>query len=499
MTLNLPVTPKMQTRTRPRGVDMRVQIAQRISDMVNRAKLAALTGLSLFGGKRDLYAVFGYEKRLTPNHFLAKYLRQDLAKRIIDAPVLACWSRPPKLESDNQAFVDAWEALVEDGRLFSGVMRLDRCAGLGRYAVLVIGCDDGRQLHQPIRRTPRTRRLTYLQPYLEEHVDVDEWDLDPTSEFYGQPLIYKIRPGLDPSKTDKMLSSRDKPGVRGEIRVHRDRVLHVAENILESPVAGASRLECIYNLLDDLAKTVGGSAETFWLTGNRGMQIDIDKDMVLDEDDAEDLSDEVDEYEHGLRRTIRTRGTKITPLGSEVADPRGIFNVLIALISAATGIPQRILIGAEAGQLASAQDRANWADRIEERRAEYAEPIVLRPLIRRLIHMGILPEVERYRVKWPDAFKLNPLERSQTSAQRARSLANAANAVTKQGEGLMPVAEIREHVLEQRPEGGGKLFGPKELSDLKIKEAKARPAQPAFGDSTGGNTPPTPPRRGRTT
>ena len=57
------------------------------------------------------------------------------------------------------------------------------------------------------------------------------------------------------------------------------------------------------------------------------MQIDVDKDMELNSDDADDLTEEVDEYQHGMRRFIRTRGITIENLGSDVADPKNTFDV----------------------------------------------------------------------------------------------------------------------------------------------------------------------------
>src|SRR5690606_13424357 len=108
----------------------------------------------------------------------------------------------------------------------------------------------------------------------------------------------------------------------------------------------------------------------------------------------------------------RTRGGKVTNLGTDVADPTGVFNVLIAMLSGATGIPKRILIGAEAGQLASEQDRANWADRIDERRATWANPYIIFEIIRKLAKAKYLPTPDNVEitVEWPSAFKMSPLE-----------------------------------------------------------------------------------------
>src|SRR5690606_38139347 len=101
----------------------------------------------------------------------------------------------------------------------------------------------------------------------------------------------------------------------------------------------------------DLEKIIGGSAETFWLVANRGIHANVDKEMDLDENDAAALSEEIDEYLHDLRRVIRTRGVDINSLGSSTVDPEGVFAPLMSIIAGTTGIPKRILMGAEIGQL----------------------------------------------------------------------------------------------------------------------------------------------------
>jgi hypothetical protein len=215
------------------------------------------------------------------------------------------------------------------------------------------------------------------------------------------------------------------------INVHWTRVLHVAENALESPIIGRPRIESVFNALCDLQKVTGGSAETYWLAGNRGLHIDIDKEMDMDPDDEENLDNELKEYQHELRRTIRTRGVKVNEISSTPADPRPAFSTILNEIAADTGMPQRMIVGTEAGSLASQQDRASWAMRVSERIANFGEPVVIIPLVRLLIDAGVLPVPTQFSILWPDAFKMNPLERAQTSAQMARSATNLAGALAK--------------------------------------------------------------------
>jgi len=188
-------------------------------------------------------------------------------------------------------------------------------------------------------------------------------------------------------------------------------------------VFGTPILEKVYNQLDDLLKVGGGTAEMYWLTGNRGLHANIDKDMEIDPVDAAALSDEIKEYQHQLRRLIRTRGVDINVLDSDVPKPKETFEMIMSIISGTTGIPRRILVGSEAGQLASEQDRANWAERIGERRILFVNPEILDPMVHRLQTVGMLSE-GKPEWEWPSAFIQNPLEEGQTMAQIARSVGN---------------------------------------------------------------------------
>lgn len=383
-----------------------------------------------FNGRRDLYELYGYRRRLTSPDHIARYVRQDIAKRVIDAPVMSTWADPPTISSDDTKFQAAWDQLLNPNGLdgvpiWQSIIRLDKLAGLGMYAGLLMGLDDGQLLSQPVKGSA-PRKLLYLQPYHEVAMSVQQYEKDQSNPRYLKPVMYTVTPGkfeIDVRVSGASISRTSES--RQPFNVHYSRMLHVAENLLEDNIYGRSRMEVVTNVLDDMLKVVGGSAELFWIMANRGIQVDVDKDMELAPEDEKNLTAEVQEYMDDMRRFIRTRGTKITNLGSDVADPTGVFNVLMSALSAATGQPKMIFTGSTLGTLASQQDRANWAERIGERITEYAEPIILKPFIAQLIQANVLPKPSaQIGITWPEAFKLSPLERAQTSAQMARSAAN---------------------------------------------------------------------------
>lgn len=383
-----------------------------------------------FDGKRDFYAIFGYKRVLRFQDYVGKYLRQDIAKRIVNAPVSATWRTPPIITVEGQdTFTEEWAKLVKKHKIWKQMERADKLAGIGNYAVLLLGINDGRKMEVSVN--PREGNdLLYLQPYSQPNAEIMELEDDPTNERFGMPKMYRVTASNPLTTLGSAVVGRtaQKAVKQQQFMVHHSRIIHVAEDTLENNFLGIPRLEAVFNLLDDLLKVAGGTSETFWLAGNKGMQVDIDKDTDLSVDDAAALSDELEEYQHQLRRFIRTRGVKIKDLGGETPNPKEIFNMIIALISGATGIPRRILTGSEAGQLASDQDRANWSDRIVERRVNFVEPNIITSAIIQISAAGIIKPVETENISysWPSNFQMTPLENAQTMAQKARAAVNYA-------------------------------------------------------------------------
>jgi hypothetical protein len=339
---------------------------------------------------------------------------------------------------------------------------------------LLFGFNDG-NLEKPVKKA---NELLYVRALGSRQVTELTYNSDPKSPRYGKPETYKI---CYDDPTSRVIS---RGGVnitkQKDITVHASRVVHIVESPLEDTSFGVPIIEKVYNLLDDLLKVTGGTAEMYWLTGNRGMQADIDKEMDIDPADAAALTAEIEEYQHQQRRFIRTRGVKLNVLESTVPNPKEIFEMIMALISGTTGIPRRILVGSEAGQLASEQDRANWAERIQERRALFANPSILDPTVMLLQNVGLLTEGD-FTWEWPSAFIQNPLEEGQSMAQIARAIGN----ISRQTGGSTPMQ------LVSREEARKVLGYDDDLadSDLFVPPDWQMPADPNAATDQGPNSP----------
>jgi hypothetical protein len=413
-----------------------------LSAMVQRSRLAQSLGIT-FGGKRDLYETLGYKKELCYNDYAARYERCGVARRVVEAVASSAWRNSPIVRSDaeNDPFNEAWDELVERLRLFHYLERADKLAGVGRYAIMLVGVSGGANLKTPISKVNGPENVIYLSVYGEGNADIKEFDLDPASQRFGFPTLYGVKLNGD---------------IRGGIGntgitttdVHYSRVVHLADGLAEDEIFGTPRLKAVWNYLDDMDKVVGGASEAIWRIVDRGIQFNIDKDAEMDpEDDARALED-FEDYVHGNKRYLVTQGVEAKVLGSEMADPRGPFTVLSSLISGTTGIPQRVLFGSERGQLASSQDERNYNSRVKERQVSYAEPTVLRPLIKTFIDINALPKPKgKLVIEWPDLSTQTDRERADVAARYAQAIRNVSGKDT-------PAMDPREFVdLFIRPIG----------------------------------------------
>ncbi len=389
------------------------------SSLVSRIGLAGRLGNQTFEGHRKLYKVFGYPDTVTFDEMYSTYRRQGIGKRLVKYPAQESWKRVPEIrdgdgdfkeaESDTQ-FVKDWDALARRLRAWSYFMRADKLAGIGQYGILFLGVKDGKEFDQPV--DGKVSDILYLQPFMQSSVSIQSYDEETQSPRFGKVEMYDI----DFGKSDHNKGDHGQaPGTTlSKKSVHHTRVLHIAEELDEDEIHGAPRLEDVYNDLLDLLKVGGGSAESFWLLANRGMQVDIKDGSNMSPDDIDDLNDELDEYFHDLRRVIRTSGVDIKELGGRTVDPRGMIQSLISLIAGAKGWPQRMLVGSERGELASSTDQETWAGVISARQEQFCEPIILRPFVDWCIEHSVIrpPTSGVYVIEWPSIFEQSDLEKA---------------------------------------------------------------------------------------
>jgi len=412
----------------------RVNHARRATTDIQNSTSSTLSRLGIDVGEqvgsRDYPAVLGYcVSNQNYKTYKQMYDRGDIAKRVVDAPVAAIWANPPSvIEADESAdstkispLNQEWRKLYKKLEVGDTFRRADKMSRLGEYSVVYVGYDDGGRLD---RQKKKGAKVKYLQPLSIDNVRIAEIVNDYRDPRNGLPKYYEIKSFVeteDNSASSSVSSSPVSPKVDQAMRrVHHSRIIHVVEENIDSNIRGVPIFTHIYNRLIDLTKVVGGSAEMFWLGARPGYAMIANPDTNVTEENAEEIEEMLRAYDDDLTRWIQAQGMEIKNLAPQVYSPREHFDVLIASISAASAIPQRILTGAESGELASTQDKANWETTIVERRSIFAEPKLIDPLIAILQESGQLSE-GNYQVVWADLATVSDADRADAAYKNSQA------------------------------------------------------------------------------
>lgn len=447
-------------RTHPSHGELEQKL-QALSELTTRIRMASRFGFS-HGESRDLYRTLGYKQNLTSTDYINQWKRQDIARAIVDRPVKKTWEGPvfvsESTEEHETELERRYKELDRKLGLKTKMMRVDRLAQLGQYAILLLGFDDSNPMtwSQPV--TPGPRELKYVKVVSQQHAEVSAWEQAQDNERYGLPRLYKIhlrKPGTQDSTVS--------------LNVHHSRVIHVTPDLLEDEIEGEPIIKTAFNRLKDIEKLVGGSAEMYWRGARPGYSGKADPDYKISTDVEGRIKEQLEEYENDLRRFLITEGIDLQALQQAIHDPKGHVEVQIQMLSALTGIPMRILLGSEQGSLASSQDEANYKEYIQSRREELAEPGIIRPFVDRLIQFEALPkpidEVEGYSITWSDLFTMKEKEKAEIGRDRAQALANYVR--EPHAETLVPFEGFLRYVLRMDDDEVDHLL---ELSEGQIED-----------------------------
>lgn len=411
-------------------------LAMLASSSVGRARFAQRAGLQ-YGSNRDVYKVAGYvaEGGETFEHYRSLYERDAVAGRIVDLPASTTWKTPPEIlepgfEEAPTAFMQNVDDLVKKLRLWSRFERVDRLSRIGRYGVLLIGVPGvDADLSNEMPRLNGIKDVLFLSAFHEGSTKIKSWDKNTDSPRFGLPMLYEI---------DLSGGVEGFPAVKAEI--HHSRIIHVAEDLLDDEVHGRPALKRALNPLFDLQKIAASTGEGFWQVAVRTLVGKFEGEITPEQLVA--LGEDLEAITHDLRRHFLSRGAELEWLSTTPPDPSNASGLYMEMLSAASGIPKRILLGSERGELASSQDERNFFGMVNERQENHAEPNILRALLDRLIQYGGLtpPGEEGYEIVWPELFEMSEKEKAEANKLRAET----AKHLTPVGGSPMDLVEITD-------------------------------------------------------
>lgn len=428
----------IESDTIPSIAPKNLQQINALETSLHRFVMSHYMGLT-YDGNRDLFKTLGYKNTLTYDNYRHMYKRGDVAKVIIEKIPKKCWSYPPIItdskEINKSPFQIALDTLIKKLKLFSVMYRADKLMRLGRYSLLFLGFNDANVKQLQTKAQPsKNLKLMYTTPFSEKVAKIHSLDNDPGSERYGKPLIYQINFETDfnpdyitsPSSdgvTRRVSGTYPKDNITS-VLVHHSRIIHHVEDVLENEIEGSPAMEAIYNRLDDVQKILGGSAEMFWRNAAPGKVASTKDNATLGPTAQKELQKQFDEYEHHLRRWLTVEGVDIKSMETYMNSPRDFMEVQLNIIAIVTGIPKRILMGSERGELASSQDQDSFNNLIYERCNEVCSPNFIIPFIDRLIEFQILPKPkdDEYMVVWPKQAAIGAKDKSEIALNRTKAM-----------------------------------------------------------------------------
>jgi len=385
--------------------------------------------------RRDLNTECGYITDPQASDFNDMYKQEGVARRVVHVLPEESWQVQPTVyeteDPEETEFERAWRDLAEAHDLFTVLARADIISGIGRFGVIVLGIDDGRRLAEEAVFGASGRQLLYARPFDESVVKIQAMEKNTASPRYGHPIRYAIQFETSVGGTTSSVTEE----------VHWTRVIHLADNRRMSDVLGVPRLRPVFNRLQDLRKLLGGSAEMFWQGAFPGFSVEVDPKLLEAgmsvNINVDDVKEQILNYVNGLQRWLQFIGLTVKTLAPQVSDPAAHIEAQLKAIAISLGIPYRVFIGTEEGRLAGGQDARAWAQRVRHRQINYLTPFVVRPLIRRLIDLGVLPEPQSLTIEWPEMLSPSEQERAEIAKVRTEAIKTF---VQGDGEQVVPLA-----------------------------------------------------------
>lgn len=405
--------------------------------------------------RRDLNKDCGYPIHIETSQYREFIERHGIANRVNTVFPEESWKRNPDIYETEKGEKTEWEMALEEVNVKASLLhymeRIDILSGHGHYGVLFIGVNDGRTLDQPIQGIeetgevskiiPKDRKITFLRCFTEELASIDSFEEDTRNPRYGQPKFYTLKFSDPRLSGDQIVGST----FSQDVRVHWSRVIHIADNRTTSEIIGQPRLKNVFNYLQDMQKILSGSGEMFWKGGFPGYSFEVPPEALGQvEVDKDSMRKEMEAFSNSLQRYMALVGVTAKSLAPQVADPRPHMEAQMDAICIAKGIPKRIFMGSEQAQLASTQDKKTWNERLAHRQNFYLTPMLVRPVIDRLMAIGVLPRIEKYFVEWPEIFGPTDDEQATTAFKKTQSIAAY---VGSGSENLIPPLEYLTMVL----------------------------------------------------
>lgn len=455
--------------------------------------------------RRNIDTECGYPDtgKLTAKVYQDLYDREAVAARVVQMLPRETWKVQPEVyESEDKEELTEFEQALKDllrgddnyyqdqrgCALWEYLERADVLSGIGHFGVILLGIDDGLELREPAelakkgQRNRPERKLIYVRVLPESLVQITQFESDPRSPRYGQPVMYSVTFN-DPSEFHGGVGL-----TTATADVHWTRVVHVVDSPESSEVFHVPRMRPVVNNILNLRKMYGAAPEGYWRSCFTGLSFETNPQAGKVAVDIPGLRDQVEAYINGLDRTLLTENMQVKTLGVSVVDPRTQVDIQIEAICIKIPCPKRKFMGSERGELSSGQDAGEWDDTVVGRQNSVTTPRLVAPVINRLIQLCCLPEPEGFSVHWPPITKNDKEKEAKIAVLLMQALqayvSGGVNAIVPEVDALTRILGWDEAEVLEMLERAAEQAEAKMEEDMAAQEERiARGLQP---DPTGG-------------
>jgi len=141
----------------------------------------------------------------------------------------------------------------------------------------------------------------------------------------------------------------------------------------------------------------------------------------------------------------------------QLPDPQKILDPIVNLLAGAVKVPKQLLLGTEAGALASGEvNLEQYYAQVADVQSTFAEPLLI-GFYKQLQEWGILDE-GNFDIEWIPLWEMDEKDRAEIDKMKMETARLALGSVFKGEEPLLSVQETREQILGLNPEiGKGRL------------------------------------------
>lgn len=379
-----------------------------MSTVLRLVNTAARHVSSLFPGyhpnaKHDHYIDYGYPTKVTFDLLKHMYLRNAVAKGAVNKTVDKVWQDTPRFAEDEVPHAETplerdIRRHLSSTRSWQMLKASNARALVGGWSATVLLFEDGKPLDTPVSPMfgADVTMLAGMLPLWANQLSVLEVNTDEMSPDYGKPLMYSMTESGAAHYTQHQPSGSHR---HRRVHIHPDRVLIWSSDGLPY---GTSMLEAAYNDLLDIEKINGAGGEGFWKNTKGSAVLELGEDMEIadlmknldvttHEQMVEKMNQQLQNFQRGLDQALVLQNMELKNQTVELPIPEWFRRGSIENVSAATGIPVKILIGMQTGERSSTEDAREWAQTCMSRRNDLTHPTLL-ALINRLERFGVVPE-----------------------------------------------------------------------------------------------------------